>query len=213
MGVALFGLIRRVRPISLALFALVVSGPWQAKLYKAFELVPSSWLVYGAAVTMAAYWIVAAYYWDFAKARGRASDRVAVLSMIGAVIVTLSGFLVIWFSETIYTQTRFALQREQMERVVDGSATACPALRCIRNSANEVAFVWGTGVDIWSGVCFDRLGALEAAEAAELQDRFAGRPRRARVYGGVVTRASPLARHWRRCTISMTRLGVPRDPT
>jgi hypothetical protein len=203
-------LLRRVRPFSLALFALLLSGPWQLKLYKAFEIAPSSWLAYGAAVTVAAYWLIAAYYWDFAKERGRASDRVALISIVGAVVVTLSGFLAITFSDTIYTHARFALQREQMERVIDGSSTACPALRCIRNNAEEVAFVWGAWADSWSGVCFDPAGALVEAEAAELEDRFAERPRQARVFGGAVTRANPLVPDWRRCSVSTARLGEPR---
>jgi hypothetical protein len=203
-------LLLRLRPVSLGLFALLLSGPWQLKLYKAFELSPSAWLVYGAAVAVTAYWLGAAYYWDFAKSRGRASDRVALTSMIGAVAVTLTGFLVISFSDTIYSHARLAFQRDQMERVVDGTSTSCPALRCIRNSADEVAFVWGTSVNTWSGACFDRSGTIAAAEAAELQDRFAGRPRRPRMSGGAVTLAKPLVGSWRRCAVTTARLGEPR---
>lgn len=203
----------RVRPFSLALFALLVSGPWQLKLYKAFDLAPSSWLVYGAAVVVVGYWLIVAYYWDFAKARGRASDRVALISMIGAVVITLSGFLVIWFSDTIYMHTRFALQRAQMERVATRSSDDCPALRCIRSSGGEAAFVWGTAPGLWSGACFDPHQAIAAAEAAELQDRFAGRPRRARMFGGVVTQSKPLAPQWVRCSVSTSRIGEARNPT
>lgn len=204
-------LVRRVRPFSLALFALLLSGPWQIKLYKAFDLAPSSWLVYGAAVVVAAYWLIASYYWDFAKARGNQSDRIALIYMIGASVVTLLGFLTICFSDTIYAQARFALQREAMERVANSSSDACPALRCIRSPDGEAAFVWGTAPGLWSGVCFDPHGAIRAAEAAELQDRFAGRPRRARMFGGVVTRSNPLARDWVRCSVSTARIGEARD--
>ncbi|HRO04651.1 MAG TPA: hypothetical protein PLS69_13710, partial [Terricaulis sp.] len=86
-----------------------------------------------------------------------------------------------------------------MERVIEGSSTACPALRCIRNSADEVAFVWGANVSTWSGLCFDRSGAIAAAEKAELEDQFAGRPRQARMFGGAITLAKPLVSGWRRC--------------
>lgn len=218
MGLSILGggmvqLIRRVRPFSLALLALLLSGPWQLKLYKAFDLAPSSWLVYGAAVTVAVYWLGAGYYWDFAKAHNRATDRAALISIIGAVVVTLGGFLVIWFSDTIYTHARFALQRAQMERVANRSSDACPALRCIRTSEGEAAFVWGAMPGLWSGACFDPHGAIAAAEEAELQDRFAGRPRQARVFGGVVTQSKPLAPRWVRCSVSTTRLGEARNPT
>ncbi|HRO04650.1 MAG TPA: hypothetical protein PLS69_13705, partial [Terricaulis sp.] len=99
-------LLRRVRPVSLGLFALLVSGPWQLKLYKAFDLSPSSWLIYGAAVAVAAYWLIAAYWWDHAEERGHASNRAALLSIVGAIVVTLSGFLIISFSDTIYSHAR-----------------------------------------------------------------------------------------------------------
>lgn len=201
---------RRVRPFSLALFALLLSGPWQLKLYKAFDLSPSSWLIYGAAVVVAAYWLLAVYYSDFAEARGVASHRIALISSVGAIAVTLAGFLVITFSDTIYSHARFALQRRQMERVASGHSNACPAIRCVRASANEVAFVWGTDVNVWSGVCFDRAGAIRAAEAAELEDRIAGRPRHARLFGGVVTLAKPLAPNWLRCAGSTGRIGEAR---
>lgn len=206
-------LMRRVRPFSLALFALLLSGPWQLKLYKAFDLAPSSWLAYGAAVVVCAYWLIAAYYWDFAKARGRASDRVALISMIGAVVITLSGFLVIWFSDTIYMHARFALQREQMESVANRNSDDCPASRCIRSAGGEALFVWGAAPGLWSGACFDPHGAIVEAEAAELRDRFAGRPRQARMFGGVVNQAKPIAPQWVRCSISTSRIGEPRNPT
>src|SRR5262245_26872703 len=118
---------RRVRPVSLAMFALLLSGPWQLKFYKAFELAPSSWLIYGAAVAVTAYWLLAAYYRDFARAGGRATEKPGAIATIVRVLVTLAGFLVITFSDSIYTHARFALQRQQMESVAAGETNACPA--------------------------------------------------------------------------------------